>query len=208
MLFKSFEKHLIQRRGVIHVGANTGEERNWYKEQGFKQVLWFEPNISIFRELQENIKGYENNVAFNIGIHDTLKNAKLHISNNAGQSSSILELGTHKQHHPSVHYIEDQEIKLMRMDNFLFLSGRDIKDFNFLNVDVQGVELNVIKSFGNMLGGLDYIYAEVNEEEVYKGCALITEIDYYVAQYKFERVDTCMTKNKWGDAFYVKKHLL
>jgi hypothetical protein len=93
------------------------------------------------------------------------------------------------------------------MDNFIFLTGRDIKDFNFLNVDVQGVELNVIKSFSSMLGSLDYLYVEVNEEELYKGCALITEIDYYVAQYGFERKATHMTSNKWGDAFYIKSYL-
>ena len=205
MLFKTFEKYLRDKCGAIHVGANVGEERDWYKSQGFTQVLWFEPNTCIFRELVENIKDYKNNIAFNLGIHDKLKTANLHISNNAGQSSSILDLGTHKLHHPDVYYIEDQEIKLMRMDNFIFLTGRDIKDFNFLNVDVQGVELNVIKSFGNMLSALDYLYVEVNEEELYKGCALVTEIDCYVAQYGFERKATCMTKNKWGDAFYMNK---
>jgi FkbM family methyltransferase len=207
MLFKTFEQYLINRRGAIHIGANVGEERDWYKEQGFNQVLWFEPNTQVFRQLSRNLIGYENNLAFNIGIHDELKNAKLHISNNAGQSSSILELGTHAQHHPAVHYIKDEEIRLMRMDNFLFLTGRDIKDFNFLNVDVQGVELNVIKSFSSMLGSLDYLYVEVNEEELYKGCALITEIDYYVAQFGFERKATHITPYKWGDAFYIKNYL-
>jgi hypothetical protein len=59
-----------------------------------------------------------------------------------------------------------------------------------------------------MLGSLDYLYIEVNEEELYKGCALITEIDYYVSKYGFERKLTHMTKNKWGDAFYIKSYLL
>lgn len=204
MLFKTFEKYLSTRRGAIHIGANVGEERDWYKDQGFNQVLWFEPNLIVFRQLLENIKDYENNIAFNIGIHDILKTATLHVSNNEGQSSSILELGTHREHHPAVHYVRDEEIRLMRMDNFLFLTGRDIKDFNFLNIDVQGVELNVLKSFGNMIGLLDYLYIEVNEEELYKGCALITEIDYYVAGYGFSRKATHMTVNKWGDAFYMR----
>ena len=204
MLFRSFESYITRRRGVIHVGANVGEERDWYKEQGFSQVLWFEPNNNIFSFLVENIEGYKNQFAFNLGIHDTIKEANLHISNNAGQSSSILELGTHLKHHPDVQYIADQKIKLMRMDNFLFLTGRNMKDFNFLNVDVQGVELNVIKSFGGLLSVLDYIYAEVNEEQLYKGCALVSEIDEYVHKFGFKRVATCMTKNKWGDAFYMK----
>ena len=204
MLFKTFEKYITRRRGAIHVGAHTGGEKDWYREQGFNKVLWFEPNTRIFNQLVKNIEGYENNIAFNIGIHDKLKEAILHIANNDGQSSSILDLGTHKIHHPKVCYIRDQEIRLMRMDNFLFLTGRHIEDYNFLNVDVQGVELNVLKSFSFMLGKLDYLYIEVNEEELYKDCALIAEIDNYVSYYKFKRVATYMTKNKWGDAFYTK----
>ncbi len=207
MLLTSFDKYLKKRRGVLHVGAHTGEERVWYAEQGFEKVLWFEPNPELFPILQNNLKDYENQIAFNIGIHDTIKETVLHVASNEGQSSSILDLGLHATYYPKIRYVKDVTIKLMRMDNFLFLSGRDIRWFNFLNVDVQGVELNVIKSFGSLIGCLDYVYTEVNEEELYKGCALISEVDEYLAQYKFERVETCMKKKKWGDAFYIKEHL-
>jgi len=197
---------LKDRRGVLHIGAHCGQEKDWYVEQGFEQVLWFEPNVFVFRQLMENIKGYENNFAFNIGIHDKLKTANLHIASNEGQSSSILEFGTHTKYRPDIKYVGYQEIRLMRMDNFLFLTGRDIKSFNFLNIDVQGVELNVLKSFGNLLRSLDYIYTEVNEEEIYKGCAFLSEIDYYVSQFGFERKAIHMTPNHWGDAFYLNRH--
>jgi FkbM family methyltransferase len=207
MLFKTFEKYLTNRRGAIHVGAHEGGERSWYFSQGFTPVLWFEPNVDVFQCLVENLRTYEDQVAFNIGIHDELKNATLHIASNRGQSSSILDFGTHKDYRPDIRYISDQEIRMMRMDNFLFLTGRSIRDYNFLNIDVQGVELNVIKSFGNLLKGLDYIYTEVNEEELYKGCALVSEIDSYVANFGFKRVSTYMTKNKWGDAFYINGNI-
>jgi FkbM family methyltransferase len=204
MLFKTFEKYLKERRGALHVGANTGAEKDWYVSQGFSPVLWFEPNKEIFEKLEDNILLLDDHLAFNVGIHDELKNAKLHIASNNGQSSSILEFGTHATYRPDIKYIGDQDIRLMRMDNFLFLIGRDIKEYNFLNIDVQGVELNVIKSFGNLLGALDYIYTEVNEEYVYKDCALMKDIDEYVATFGFKRVDTYMTKQKWGDAFYLR----
>jgi FkbM family methyltransferase len=196
-------KYIKRRKGAIHVGANTGGERDWYVKEGFIPVLWFEPNTDIFWKLGDNILNYEKNIAFNIGIHDTLKTAKLHIANNKGLSSSILEFGTHSKYRPDIKYIDEQEIRMMRMDNFLFLTERDIKDFNFLNVDVQGTELNVMKSFGNLLGVLDYIYTEINEEQLYKDCALVGEIDEYVRKFGFKRVDTYMTKHKWGDAFYI-----
>lgn len=203
MLFKTFEKHIKRRMGAIHVGAHMGVEKDWYVQQGFSPVIWFEPNTEVFFRLANHLKSTRNHMAFNIGIHDELKFAKLHIANNKGQSSSILEFGTHTKYRPDIMYIGDEDIHLMRMDNFLFLTGRDINDYNFLNIDVQGVELNVLKSFGELLGALDYIYTEVNEEHLYKDCALIGDIDRYVEKFGFKRTDTFMTKQKWGDAFYV-----
>jgi FkbM family methyltransferase len=208
MLFTSFETYLKEKKGALHIGAHEGGERDWYVKQGFAPVIWFEPNKELFQRLVCNIQSYENQVAYNIGIHDTLKNVNLHIASNNGQSSSILELGTHKYHHPKVHYVGKQKIELVRMDDFLQEHTININEFNFLNIDVQGVELSVIKSFGGLINTLDYIYTEVNEEELYIGCCLVGDIDKYLSQYEFTRVTTHMTKNKWGDALYIKKNLL
>ena len=203
MLFNC-SKYLKDRRGAIHVGANSGGERDWYVQQDFCPVLWFEPAVDAFAKLDKNIYSYDGHEAFNIGIHDYIKKAKLYIASNDGLSSSLLDFGTHTKYRPDIVYVDVQDIRLMRMDNFLFLTGRDINDYNFLNIDVQGTELNVLKSFGDLLGALDYIYTEVNEEHLYKDCALVPEIDKYVGKYGFKRVETRMTKFKWGDALYTR----
>jgi len=206
MLINRLGEHFKYKRGAIHVGANVGEERHWYYSNGFMSVFWFEPNKEIFDILKKNISVYPNQYAVNLGVHDTLDRATLHISNNAGQSSSILDLGTHKKHHPEVEYIQDQDTQLVRMDEF-FSKGM-LDEFNFLNVDVQGVELNVIKSFGDQIVKMDYINAEVNEEEVYEKGALIDEIDEYLKGYGFNRTVTEMTKFHWGDALYVRDGII
>jgi FkbM family methyltransferase len=202
MLFTTFDKYITTRRGVLHVGAHEGQERAWYNKQGFSRVVWFEPNTEVCKVLQRNIMTFPNQICFNIGIHDELTKATLHLSSNNGESSSILEFGTHKEHHPNVKYIGQQEITMMRMDDFLIWGCYDMNEFNFLNIDVQGVELNVLKSFGELIRELDYIYLEVNAEEVYKGCALLPDIDSYLKHYGFLRLATVMTKANWGDAFY------
>lgn len=204
MLFTNFTKYLRNKRGAIHVGAHEGRERNWYIQQGFDKVIWFEPNKEIFDRLQKRIEVVSGHVAYNLGVHDTLSEATLHIASNDGQSSSILNLGTHSFHHPNISYIKDQEIKMIRLDDFFKMGDHNITDFNFLNIDVQGVELNVIKSFGALITKMDYIYTEVNEEELYKDCCLISEIDIYLKKFGFERKQTHMTPYKWGDAFYLK----
>jgi len=209
MLFTDrIEIYLKNLRGAIHVGANDGGERDWYIQMGFPRVIYFEPIPEVYQRLQENIKNIKGHTAFNVGVHDTLRTATLNIASNGGQSSSILPLGTHKTHHPKVKYVGEEGIRLIRLDEFLQNNNLSIADYNFLNIDVQGVELNVIKSLGESISKIDYIYTEVNWEELYQGCCLIDEIDDYLKQYNFERVLTHQTRHMWGDAFYVKKGVL
>lgn len=195
-------KYLDEVRGAIHVGAHEGQERHFYRKCGFKRVLWFEPIKQTFEILQRNIQGFKGHVVFNVGVHDTLKEAIIHVSSNNAESSSILEFGLHAQYRPQIKYVRDEQIQLVRLDTFLQEKGYDIRDFNFLNVDVQGVEFNVLKSLGKLIERLDYVYLEVNEAEVYKGCALLPEIDAYLKSYGFYQLQIIMNKAQWGDAFY------
>ncbi len=57
---------------------------------------------------------------------------------------------------------------------------------------------------GEVLNNSDCIYAEVNDEELYQGCALIEDVDTYLDAAGFKRVATHMTSCHWGDAMYVK----
>lgn len=204
MLFTNFTRFLKEKRGAIHVGAHEGQERNWYIQQGFNKVVWFEPNKDIFDRLQKRVEIVFGHTAYNLGVHDTLTETTLHIASNDGQSSSILNLGTHSFHHPNIYYVGDQKIKMIRLDDFFKIGDHDITDFNFLNIDVQGVELNVLKSFGSLITKMDYIYTEVNEEKVYKDCCLISDMDTYLKKFGFIRRQTCITPHRWGDALYLK----
>lgn len=197
-------KHIVtKRKKAISVGGYDGGERDWYHDMGFEGVLWIEPNPEAFRRLKTNIAVYPNQIALNVGLHDTLKKATLHITNNIA-SSSLLEMDKHLKYHPEVRFVKDIEVKLMSGWELFEVYGFRVEDYNFLNIDVQGVELNVIKSFRDYIDEFDYIYAEVNEEHLYKDCSLIGDIDEYLSQYRFKRVITQMTKYKWGDALYVK----
>ena len=77
--------------------------------------------------------------------------------------------------------------------------------YNFINFDIQGAELNGIKSMEKYLNDVDYIYTEVNIKHLYKNCPLLDEIDEYLDKYDFTRVETHLTQHGWGDAFYIRK---
>ena len=61
-----------------------------------------------------------------------------------------------------------------------------------------------MRGASKLLNSIKYVYTEVNTENVYGNCALIDEIDSYLAQYGFKRVITKVLNQGWGDAFYTK----
>jgi FkbM family methyltransferase len=196
------EKYQFKPTGVLHVGANIGEESEAYQKAGIKRVVWIEANPDIFEILKRNIKDLPENEAFNICAGDEQKDVILHESNNAGQSSSILELGTHKRNHPTVHYVRDIPVKMFRLEDFL--GNIDMTGINFLSVDIQGAELLALKGMGKLLEQFNWVYLEVNKEYVYKGNALVGEVDMYLKGFGFKPKEEKWTGAKWGDKFYSK----
>lgn len=199
-----FPKHNIKPTGVLHVGSNIGEEFPVYMELVIKKQIWIEANFDIYKTLSRNIESNPEAIAYNFCAGDENKDVILHESNNDGQSSSILELGTHKIAHPSVHYVRDIPVPMMRLDTVF--NENDFKGIDFLNIDTQGSELLVLKGMGSLLHQFNWAYLEVNKSELYIGCALVEEIDNYLSDYGFKRVETLWAGNTgWGDALYIKE---
>lgn len=207
-----FPRYDIKPKGVLHVGANVGEEAPVYNELGIEYVLWIEGNPETYERLSDNIhnlcslsneKYYTgHSMACYIVGDENKKNAVLHISNNGSQSSSILDLCTHKIAHPEVHYIGDVTNEMIRLDSIL---GENDKHFDFLNIDLQGAELMALRGLGDKLHQFKWAYLEVNKQELYKGCALVEDIDMYMLGFGFRRVETMWVGNTgWGDALYIK----
>ena len=55
------------------------------------------------------------------------------------------------------------------------------------------------------LKNIDYIYTEVNTEEVYKNCDQMSDLTEYLSKFNFSLADARIYKQfGWGDAFYIK----
>ena len=195
------------KKGAIHIGGHFGEERSWYRNNGFKPVIWIEPDPNSYQILLENIKDFPEQSAYNVGIYHKAGKLPLHISSNESMSSSILNFKHHTDFFPEITMVNDIMVDLVRMDEFVKTNNININDYNLLNVDVQGVELHVLRSFGDLLKGFDYIFVEVNEIETYEHCTFMIDLDMYLNNYNFTRTHTEMQFTKSGDAVYTKKHV-
>jgi len=197
-LHELVHKYKINFKGILHVGAHECEELNDYERYLSRdRIVWIEamPNkVEVCKNRYSNL-----NIEQAI-VSDKIETILFKVANN-GQSSSILDFGLHSHYHPHVRYIGafNCETKLLRD----ILPKYNI-DYNFLNLDIQGAELKALKGMEEYLSNVDYIYTEVNSDYVYKGCALIGELDEYLKPFGLRRVETKWTDCKWGDAFYMR----
>lgn len=195
------KKYTPKITGILHVGAHLAEESRDYQRAGVANVVWVEANEELYQELRRTVPNTNIVIKAVVGAEDG-KQVTFHKANNS-QSSSILDLGTHLTAHPEVKYVDSETRTLTRLDTIY--SEYPISDLNFMNLDIQGAELEALKGLGSHLNEFDYIYSEINREELYVGCCLVDELDEYLSD--FERVQTEWTNFGWGDAFYVRKGL-
>lgn len=199
---KLVRKYRLKIKGIFHIGAHNCEEKKHYEKHNITNVYWVEAmqdKVKMMKEKYKNINIYQAVISDVDG-----KEVKFNISNN-GQSSSILELGTHKQKHPEVHYIKQEKHKTKTLNTLIEEEKINMDNVNFLNLDIQGVELQALKGLEKHLNKVDYIYTEVNVDYLYVDCCLLKEIDEYLGKFNFKRVETSMYRNTgWGDAFYIK----
>ena len=186
-------------KGVIHIGAHVGGEYSIYKEVQIKNMLFFEPLPHIFEKLKNNV-GQEV-ILYNLALGNKVGIETMYVEyDNDSQSSSILEPYLHKNQYPSIVFNDKIEISIDKLDNIQY----DKSKYNFINIDVQGYELEVFKGAPGSLKFIDYIMAEVNRDELYRGCVLVKELDIYLLQFGFKRVITDWAGGTWGDALYIR----
>ena len=190
----------IKIKGVIHIGAYDGLEKNKYNLLNVENVIWIEANPNYLERLKNNVG---NDTIIIAAIGNENKKTLLNVANNE-QSSSILDFGTHLEEHPGIDFIGKIEVDMKRMVDVIKDYKINISLYNFLSIDVQGYELEVMKGFEQLIDKFDFIYTEVNEKELYKNCPLITDLDDYLKKFEFERINTYMTHHGWGDAVYKK----
>jgi FkbM family methyltransferase len=194
------EKYNIKINGAFHIGAHRCEERQFYHDINAQEIIWIDANENLVNDMKN--QGVQNIFHAVISNEDD-QEVIFHVANN-GQSSSILELGTHRQEHPGVWYTQEIVSKTKTIDTFFKENGFDAKRYNFFNFDIQGSELDALKGATCVIPQADVIYLEVNERELYVNCGLVSEIDDFLKPFGFKRVLTEMTHHGWGDACYIK----
>jgi len=188
----------IKINKCIHVGAHKCEELPIYINLGLSNndIIWIEGNSDLVSLSKDN-KIY-NYIILDKDNCDII----LHKANDTS-SSSILDMYIHKEVYPMISYVNNEKSKSITIDTFLNLHNINKKEYNFLNIAIQGAELLALKGAINYLKYVNIIYIKIHEMELYKNCTSIKELDEFLGGYNFRLIITIMTDKGWGDALYI-----
>ena len=195
-------------RGVVQVGAHRGQELASFRELGARCVIMIEALPSVAAELQAACAEFSEVSVINCAVSNSEGEARFHVANNE-MSSSLLELHEHKTIYTDIIETEEIAVKTCSLDQILAESGVEPATLNFLNIDVQGGELLVLKGAMKTLEHIELINLEVNFAELYRGCPEIEDIDAFLSESGFVRLSlSCDYHITWGDAVYARRSLL
>jgi FkbM family methyltransferase len=206
---------------IFDVGACEAEDSIRYSNLFPKaKIFAFEPLPENYLKAKENIEYFNKSnqiFLYPFAINDKEGEYKFYVSSGnpriygnisdwdfGNKSSSLLKPGKIKQTHEWLKF--NRVIKVQTKTLCSFCSHNDIKKINFLHIDVQGAELNVLKSAGDLLYDTDLIWLEVSVLELYKNQALEKDIRNFLNQ-KFELM-LSKIEGSSGDQLYVNRTLL
>ena len=194
----------LEITGVAHFGAHLGQEVRFYKLLNYSNIHLFEPQKEIYKLLKKSFSDDKDIQIYNIGLGSEDTSKELYLSpSNFGESASVLKPTGHLDYHPEIEFKNTEIIKIKPYDDF------ELKKVNYLNIDVQGYELDALIGSQNSLKKyVEYIHIEISRKEMYQDSVLKDELDNYLKNFGFIRVHTRWASSKipWGDAFYIKKN--
>lgn len=197
-----YDKYSMNINGVIHVGAHFGEEQNVYKSLGIDKIVYFEPVGKTFKKLKERIG--DNAILFNYALGNENKEIEMYVEEaDAYGCSSILKPS---DNYKNVKFDYGEIVQMKRLDDIEY----DFNDYNFMNIDVQGYELEVLKGSIKILEHIDYIMCEINrfthEKPLeYIDCVQIAMLSDFLLDFGFVLVEQNWAGVSWGDGLFIKE---
>jgi FkbM family methyltransferase len=183
------DSFLTQVKGVIHIGGNSGAERETYASLGLN-VIWVEPLPDVFEMLRSNISHLVNQracqylLAAEHGIEYTF-----HVADNGGASSSIFDFAEHSKLWPDVSYCGDIQLTSTTLTRLIDIERVDLDRYGALVLDTQGSELLILKGALPVLKRFKFVKTEAANFESYAGCCQLDELTDFMHAQGFKLIE-------------------
>lgn len=186
--FPYMDKHFSKKEDIvlIDLGAHEGNFiRSFQSVFGVKKCIMADPiprNVEVLKTKfpdSEVYKIYENAVTSESGLNITFN------VNSFDETSSLLEINNNSEELKSLNITNREKIfvKSITLDDIAKNESLDFVDL--IKIDVQGSELEVLKSSIDALAKTEFIWVETSFKPLYRGSALFHEIHEFLSKEGF-----------------------
>jgi len=203
---------------IFDIGACEGESAIQYSRLFPHSTIYaFEPLPDNIQLIQNNFKKYKiQNVtylnkalSFQNGFADFFVSSgqpeNIHASdwNFGNKSSSLLAPGKDLEKFGFLQFNTKVEVETLTLKTFC--NSNNIKNIDFIHMDVQGAELMVLQGAGEFISSIRAIWLEVSKVHFYKDQPLENDVRHFMTSNNFMLIKNELNEEQ-GDQLYVSKN--
>lgn len=187
--FLELSKKQYQIKTIYDIGANRGSWTQLAKSIIPHAVIHaFEPIPEFQETFLQNTKELQNVFLHKTALGSETKDAVMNI---AGDASSFFKMGKVLEQFPHINYKGESEgVKMTALDEYIKHENLPYPDL--MKLDVEGYELEVLKSGYECMSRCKYLVLEVSFIERHVGQPLFPEVTYFLSQYNYKIEAFCV----------------
>ena len=206
-IFNFLKKKNLKKINIFFdIGAHEGESIEIFsKNFTISKIYSFEPSPINFLKLKNKVNLFLKNFkdikiyVENVGLGDEKKRIYLKQLNESS-SSTINQINKNSKYFKkkrfflnklhTKNFYKNIDIQIIRLDEYL--NNNSIEYINFMKVDTEGYELDVLKGLGTKIHNVQYIMFEHHYH------------DMLIKTYKFSDINELLVKNNFIKIFKAK----
>lgn len=206
MNYELLTRYLDNDSVVIEAGCFDGTDTiNLANIFNKGHIYGFEPVSGIFKVLKNRVQNINNVSVFNYALDGECGEKDIYISSGmSNQSSSLLKPKDHLEVFPDCKFLTIEKTKTITIDEFV--KQQNISKIDFMWIDLQGAEMQVLLQAKSILPTVKAIYSEYSLTEFYEGLTLYDDFKVFMKNNSFEEVynQDCFNYLKCGNSLFVR----
>lgn len=182
-------EQVIKFRNAVDIGGNIGF---WTRDlcKRFQHVVVFEPDESNTECLRNNLAEHSNYTLHQVGLGNSIGDKTFYKSKTTSGGHTFVE--KHSQHHE----VEHMTLQMRTLDSY------DLKDVDFIKIDTQGSEMEVLQGARDTLINNDCVLnVEIEQKNQAQVKASRPIFDYmeslgYITLKRYKRDEVLFAKRK------------
>ena len=192
-----FERLNIQPKGIIHVGLWDFCENICYTKLVGNNVIGVEANKLVYETMSKPVADRCGYKTFNEYLYSEDGVEKDFYM--AGHCSGLYE-SSENSNSPSV------KVKTKTLSTLIEENDIDMEGYDFLNIDAEGAELDILKGFQENLSYINVIDLETSLDDRNNSGAFHDRIVDWLGKRGFElrEMSPSYEQQQWGDSLFVR----